>query len=191
MSNVEGEEIMLPGVDGRRRGGEGVVEFMNRLILLKLLSVLAVVMMCSSCGAPGRGGAGVAPRTVGVYDSRSIAAAYVESPLHEVELDKLRKKFEGSEELDDELHGEVQAASDRSYTKDPVDDLLKKIEGKLPKIKKEAGVSVLVSKWDVAGLKKHEGAEPIDVTMALVDAFDPTPSQREHAVGIQDWAPPE
>ena len=107
------------------------------------------------------------------------------------------KKFEGADDpdsmmdLDDEAHGEMQAALDRSYTKEPVDDLLKKIEGKLPKIMEEAGLSALVSKWDAQGLQKNEGVERVDVTMALVDAFDPTPSQREHAVGIQQWKPPE
>lgn len=130
-----------------------------------------------------------APQKIGVYDSRSIAAAYADSPLHRVEMAEELKKYEGTEGYDDEAHGSMQAALDRSYTKEPVGDLLKKIEGKLPQIKKTAGVSALISKWDAEGLKKYKGVEQVDVTMPLVDAFNPTPSQRKHAVGVQNWAP--
>lgn len=164
---------------------------MIKLILIKLLSLLVVAGVCSSCGITGGSDAAQETRKIGVYDSRSIAAAYADSPMHQAEIAKELKRYEGTEEFDDEAHGSMQAALDRSYTKEPVDDLLKKIGNKLPGIKKKADVSILVSKWDAQGLKKYQGLKQVDVTMALVDAFDPTPSQRRQAVGVQNWAPPE
>ena len=150
---------------------------MIKLILMKLLPVLVVAGACSSCGitggASGGGDNNPASRKVGIYDSRSIAAAYADSPMHQVDMAKELKRYEGTEGFDDEAHGTMQAALDRSYTKEPVGDLLKKIESKLPGIKKKAGVSILVSKWDAQGLKKYGALEQVDVTMALVDAFDP------------------
>jgi hypothetical protein len=46
-----------------------------------------------------------------------------------------------------------------------------------------------VSKWDRAELDKATKAEPVDVTMALVDALRPTAKQRQYAIDIQAQPP--
>lgn len=71
----------------------------------------------------------------------------------------------------------------------PVDDLLLNITNALPQIKKDAGVTVIISKWDEAALKQHPGAEKVDVTMKLVDAFQPNERQRKFAIDIQKRKP--
>ncbi len=48
---------------------------------------------------------------------------------------------------------------------------------------------MLVSKWDKETLAKHPSAELIDVTMHLVDAFNPNERQRKSAVEIQKHQP--
>ena len=71
----------------------------------------------------------------------------------------------------------------------PVDDLLTNISNALPTIQAEAKVTQLISKWNEPELKKHAGAEKIDVTMQLVDAFHPNERQRQHAIEIQTKNP--
>lgn len=80
-----------------------------------------------------------------------------------------------------------QEAHDRAFGTAPLDDLLELIAAKLPGIQETA----MVSKWDSEGLKKYEGMEQVDVTMALVDAFEPTERQRGYAVEIQAKKPVE
>ncbi|HNY47877.1 MAG TPA: hypothetical protein PKN64_13030, partial [Casimicrobium sp.] len=71
----------------------------------------------------------------------------------------------------------------------PVDDLLAHVAAKLPKIQTDAGVARLISKWNSAELAKLTQAERIDVTMQLVDAFEPNDKQRKYAIEIQTREP--
>jgi hypothetical protein len=58
-----------------------------------------------------------------------------------------------------------------------VDDILKKIEDRLPEIAKEAGVDLIVSKWDLA--YRAPGAEVVDVTEALIKLYQPDEKTRK------------
>jgi len=71
----------------------------------------------------------------------------------------------------------------------PVNDILQYITNALPQIQKEAGITVLISKWDEAQLKKQAGAQRVDVTLKLVDAFHPAERQRKRAIEIQNHKP--
>jgi hypothetical protein len=46
-----------------------------------------------------------------------------------------------------------------------------------------------VSKWDKANLAKHPSAELVDVTSALIDAFNPSDRGRKYAIDIQKHDP--
>jgi hypothetical protein len=48
---------------------------------------------------------------------------------------------------------------------------------------------MLVSKWDQETLAKYPSAELVDVTMMLVDAFQPNERQRQSAIEIQKHEP--
>ena len=71
----------------------------------------------------------------------------------------------------------------------PVDDLLLYITNALPEIRKDAGVTAIISKWDEPQLRKHPGAQIVDVTMKLVDAFHPNERQRKAAIEIRRRKP--
>lgn len=73
----------------------------------------------------------------------------------------------------------------QGFSTAPVDNILDHIKDRLSAIKEKAGVTALVSKWDKAGLAKYKDAELVDVTMALVDAFNPSDRQRKSASEIQ------
>lgn len=77
----------------------------------------------------------------------------------------------------------------QGFSTAPVDDLLVCISDDLPKIQKTAEVKKLISKWDKAELAKHPGAEQVDLTMTLVDAFHPNERQRKSAMEIQKRKP--
>jgi len=135
---------------------------------------------------------------IGVYDSRSIAVAFSGSPVHEKQLQQLmaeHKKAKEAGEVDKvaKLEAEGKARQEKAhmqaFSTAPVDDLLLYITNALPEIQKDAGVTMIISKWDKAGLQQHAGAETVDVTMKLVDAFQPTERQRKSAIEIQKHKP--
>jgi hypothetical protein len=77
----------------------------------------------------------------------------------------------------------------QAFSTAPVDDILAHITSALPEIQRTARVTAIVSKWDEAALRKHPGAERVDVTMLLVDAFQPNERQRKSAIQIQKQKP--
>ncbi len=99
----------------------------------------------------------------------------------------------GDQKRLDELQAEAEARQQlmhkQAFSTAPVDNILEYIKDSLPEIEQEAGVSMLVSKWDKETLAKYPSAELVDVTMALVDAFAPNEGQRQSAIEIQKQEP--
>jgi len=140
----------------------------------------------------------IARERVGIYDSRSIAVAFAGSAAQEQELRELKAAHQKARTADDrkemarlEAEGKAmqQKAHQQAFSTAPVDDLLAHITNALPDIQKAARVTALISKWDQAELKKHPGAETVDVTVPLIDAFHPNERQRKHALDIQKQKP--
>jgi hypothetical protein len=139
---------------------------------------------------------------IGVYDSRSIVIAFVNSPCFaETEGRLLQERMaelkEAQVSRDEERIAELKAwgkarqklRHEQGFSTAPVDDVLKHIARKLPGILEQAEVKVIVSKWDKDALAMHASAQKVDVTMMLVDAFEPTEKQRAYAIEIQKRAP--
>jgi hypothetical protein len=135
---------------------------------------------------------------VGTYDSRSVAVAFAGSaPFNQwmsgLTAEHERAKAAGDQTRVAELEAEGQARQrslhQQGFSTAPVDDILARIKDKLPAIRAKAGVEALVSEWDAAGLAKHRDAERVDVTMALIDAFNPSERQRKSAIEIRKHKP--
>jgi hypothetical protein len=135
---------------------------------------------------------------IGIYDSRSIAVAYVGSAFQEKRMKDLTSRFKKAEEAGDTKEVSRLKAEGRAWQAQlhrqgfgtaRVDDLLAHITNDLPRIQEAADVTRLISKWDKAELAKHPKAERIDVTMQLIEAFGPTEKQRQHAIEIQKRKP--
>jgi len=139
---------------------------------------------------------------VGVYDSRAIAIAFVGSDVYkashgrklaEMMMKYKKAKAENNQERMSELEvwGKAQQAllHKQGFSTAPVDDILKHVADQLPKIKKQAGVDLIVSKWDTQALAKHESAEQVDITMLLVEVFKPNDKQKKSAIEIQNHDP--
>jgi len=135
---------------------------------------------------------------IGVYDSRAVAVAFAGSAEQQKQLQELKAAHRKAKEVGDfekvaqlEADGKAlqQKAYQQAFSTAPVDDLLAHIANSLPEIQKAADVTTLISKWDEAKLKKHAGAETVEVTMELVDAFQPSERQRQSALEIQQRKP--
>lgn len=143
-------------------------------------------------------GVQAAGERIGTYDSRAIAVAYAGSPVQQKLMAPLRAAHQAAKQAGDraeveklEARGRAlqQSAHRQAFSTAPVDDLLEQIAEALPAIRRDAGVTALVSIWDAAGLARHAGAERVDVTDALVDAFQPTARQRKTVEEIRKQKP--
>ncbi|NNM31187.1 MAG: hypothetical protein HKO57_16855 [Akkermansiaceae bacterium] len=141
-------------------------------------------------------------KRIGIYDSRSVAIAFVGSEVYKktrgkllaAKMDEQRKaREEGDKKKLEELEAWGKAQQEllhrQGFSTAPVDDILAHISGPLAEIRKEANVQLLISKWDRKKLALHESAETVDVTVRLVDAFKPNERQRKHALEIRKHDP--
>ncbi|GMV99444.1 MAG: hypothetical protein AMXMBFR84_05830 [Candidatus Hydrogenedentota bacterium] len=171
-----------------------------RTLGLTTLLTLAICGCAADGTKPAVQGAdeGAGGPRIGIYDSRSVAIAYAGSNVFGELNKKLHADYEAAKKSGDSvLKAELERQGKegqkklhmQGFSTAPVDDILKHIEARLPDIQKAANVEVLVSKWDDATLAKYPNAVRVDVTMALVDAFEPNANQRASAVDIQKHKP--
>jgi hypothetical protein len=166
---------------------------MNARPALPLVVMLATSLLLCACGKAEN----VVDR-IGVYDSRAIAVGWANTaPFNawwsNLQSDYSQAKAAGDQKRVEELEAEAEARQRlqhlQAFSTASVDDILGYIRDSLPQIQEDAGVTMLVSKWDTETLAKYPSAELVDVTMMLVDAFQPTEKQREYAIGIQSQEP--
>ena len=82
----------------------------------------------------------------------------------------------------DEMHREV-------FSTAPANEALAGIRERIPEIEKQAGVTMLVSKWDVATIQKYSHAEPMDLTDRLVREFQPAEQHLKVIADLQKQKP--
>lgn len=140
----------------------------------------------------------MAPVRVGIYDSRAVAYAWFSSEPVQHKLQEQMAAARAAQQAGDtarfqELATTLRQTQDRihrqGFSTAPVDDALAAIKDRILGIEKEADVSVLVSKWDAAALKKYPNAEPVDVTAQLVREFKPTEKQLKVIADLQKQKP--
>ena len=160
------------------------------------------IMVLMGCTQESVSSSSKTKERIGVYDSRAIAVAFIGSPvfkasegkkLAEMKTEYDKAKTEGNQKRVAELDAWGKAHQTllhkQGFSTAPVDNILAQIKDRLPAIKQKAEVSVLVSKWDTKTLAKYPSAKRIDVTMELVDVFNPNERQRKSAVEVQKHKP--
>jgi hypothetical protein len=134
----------------------------------------AVLLGCMSMAGPQS-----TPKKlrVGTYDNRAVAVAYASSrydPVKEKMAEHERAKAAGDTEQMKalELWGEShqRALHRQGFSAVPVDDLLAKVEARLPEAAAKAGVDVIVYRCNYASSQ----VEVVDVTDQLVALFEPS-----------------
>jgi len=117
---------------------------------------------------------------VGTFDSRVIAIAYYNSEAHKSYVEGLKSEHAEAEASgDSERAMELQAigeasqalAEKQAFSTWPVDNILGTIEEKIPEISKQAGVDLIVSRWNI--VYQRSGLEFIDLTDVIVKLFNP------------------
>ena len=133
---------------------------------------------------------------VGIFDSRAVAVAYAHSEYwseiyHEKVAELEKAKAEGDTKKIEELEGwgPAQQAElhKQGFGTAPVGNLLRHIEDDIPKIAKETGVDVIVSKWDV--VYENPSAELVDITDEIVKPFKPSEKVLKSIRSIQTHPP--
>ena len=169
---------------------------MNRA--LWAVCVAASIMVLTGCARDATPPRAKTKERIGVYDSRAIAVAFAGSEAFNKWMSALREEHEKAKAARDqkrvaELEAEGAERQNlmhrQAFSTEPVDNILEQIKDRLPAIKQETGVGVLVSKWDKDTLAKHSFAERVDVTMELIHAFNPNERQRKTAIEIQKHKP--
>ncbi len=154
----------------------------------------------------GTGGKGAT--SVGTYDSRLIALAYWSQKVD----GKERLNHPDYNSVNVALAYWSQDVGGKPRYEPPVDERLKGKEfgymlhqlvfshhepvqaleyigDKLPEVMKQAGVDVIVSKWDKEKLAGYDSAKLVDVTDSLVELYDPTEEFLKGAAGFDNSTP--
>lgn len=118
--------------------------------------------------------------TIGVYDSRAVAYAYLVSAPYQKDIQEKMSAAQAAKQAGDSAKFEELAAALKAkqaeghrqvFSTAPPTAAMEMIKNRLPEIQKQAGVSVIVSKWDEATLQKYKAATRVDVTDKLVREF--------------------
>ena len=186
----------------RRRRSPGKVVFMNTRHCNYVAAAIGIsAFIITLALAHGTSGQDKAPPTqeqIGIYDSRAVAVAYAGSRWQMEKMKAMTARLKKAREIGDtneisrlEMEGRAwQASLERQgFGTAPVDDLLIHVASEIPAVQQAAGVTRLISKWNQTELNRHPQAVRVDVTMQLVDAFQPTATQRQRAMEIQKKKP--
>lgn len=143
-----------------------------------VVALLAILAM-------GVGGAVAAPMMkpsvrIGVYDSRGVAIAYGRSAGFRESMTRLRGDFEQAKTRGDtarvktlEQQGQWMQVRlhQRGFSTAGAGDLLAKVADRLPGVAREAGVVLIVSKWEMPF--RDPAVEIVDVTLPVAKLFQP------------------
>ena len=153
---------------------------MGKRMVILVLVVAAGLVTSKAEGMSKSVNAKTPEISVGIFDSRAVAGAWYRSKAHmkqvgEMKAEHRKAKANGDEKLAAELEkkgsGSQEAAHRQVFSNEPIDEVLKRIEKKLPGIAKAAGVDMLVSKWEIA--YQDKSAKFTDVTWEMVNLFKP------------------
>jgi hypothetical protein len=128
-----------------------------------------------------------AAELVGVYDSRVIAYACFGGPGHQATFTALMQEGRAAKdrgdaarfkEIDRKMKAEQKSIHLQVFSTAPCPDALATLSDRVETVRRETGITRLVSKWDKDALKHVPAAERIDVTESLVHDLPLTEKQR-------------
>jgi len=118
---------------------------------------------------------------VGVFDSRAVAIAFAPSKFQEEFHQKAKARMDQAKNDGDEktiaaIEAEMQQLQDEfhqmGFGTASVAGLLEHVADAIPAIAEQAGVDVIVSKWDL--VHQRPGTRLVDVTDLIVQPFEPS-----------------
>jgi hypothetical protein len=155
---------------------------MKKMMVMGLAAAGMFAAVCSMSVLSGaEANKPVKPLRVGVYDSRAIAMACLRSEWWNNQVQEKMKEMEkakaaGDEKKVKELNewGESNQAKAhlQGFGTAPVKNLLETVKDKLPQAAQQAGVDIIVSKWQIDYQAKD--AQVVDMTDAIVALYKPS-----------------
>jgi len=133
---------------------------------------------------------------IGIYDSRAVAIAYSNSDSFQKDIGNLMTQYKKAKEenntklveaLEKEGQFQQQLLHEQTFSVGTVSNIIDKIKDKLQEIAKNTGVSLIISKWEVA--YKDPSLEYIDVTSQIVDLFSPSKQTLKWIKDLQQQTP--
>lgn len=150
-----------------------------------VISMAAAGMLAVVCSMSVLNGAeatkAVKPLRVGVYDSRGVAIAYyrtdwwnkqVQEKMKETEKAKAAGDTQKVKELEEWGQSSQTKAHLQGFGTAPVKNLLERVNKELALAAQQAGVDIIVSKWQIDYQAKD--AQVVDMTDAIVALYKPS-----------------
>ncbi|MDY7107897.1 MAG: hypothetical protein SYC29_04595 [Planctomycetota bacterium] len=158
-----------------------------------LSTIVAAIILTLTLSPVGRSATEPEARLrVGVYDSRAIAVAYAASDFNPV--DEKMKQYEAAMAAGDESKVEkLEQWGERSqrrlhrqgFGRVPVTDLLAHVQDRFPEIAEQTDVDVIAFECNYLA----RDVEEVDITMALVSLYDPSPKTLKTAREVMKHEP--
>jgi hypothetical protein len=148
----------------------------SRSAAMGLVLVATSLSMCVGLATAEK--AATPPMRIGVYDSRGIAIAYARSAEFQRQMAKMRSDYEEAKAKgDDKRRKELEKAApwmqvrlhQQGFSMAGVTNIMAKVADVLPGIAREAGVVLIVSKWEMP--YKDPSIEIVDVTLPIAKLF--------------------
>jgi len=138
---------------------------------------------------------------VGTFDSRAVAVAYFNSEMRRQHTRRMMDEYQKAKAANDQKkvkefeairRANEQQIHRQGFSTASVANILAQIKDQLPGIAKEAGVDLIVSKWEIA--YQSDTAEFVDLTGLLIKPFQPdkkvlgwiTDLQKRKPIALQD-----
>ena len=163
--------------------------------LRRVVAIGSVTLLWASVGLAQQPSQST-PGRIGTFDSRAISIAFYNSAEFREQMLRLRGELEEAKASGDvervrqlEAYGPAlqQVMHQQGFSTGSVREIMEKIEEELPQIAEEAGVSVIVSKWEVA--YKSPAVELVDLTPQLVALFEPNDRALQWIADLQGQDP--
>jgi Skp family chaperone for outer membrane proteins len=153
---------------------------MKRLtMVLSVCLILGALAFVAACSQGGDNPKGTKTR-IGTFDSRAVALAFWHSDEGKKQIDGIFEEHKKAKAAKDEKRVKQLAIEgpglqvrmhQQVFSTGSVTDIVEKIKAKLPQIAKDAGVSLIIPKWQIA--YRDPSVEYVDVTPQLVKLFNP------------------
>jgi hypothetical protein len=133
---------------------------------------------------------------IGVYDSRAVALACARSEPFKQQIAQMQKDLAEARAKNDtkrvkELEAQGPAMQVRlhqqAFSTAGVTDIMAKVADAIPGIAREAGVVLIVSKWEMPF--RDPSVEVVDVTLPIAMLFKPDPQTLKILAEMKDVKP--
>ncbi len=162
----------------------------------RLVVCVSAVVLCILTGATATAQSQTNQLRIGVYDSRAVAIAYANSAEFQQSLKSVRTEYnKARDEKNDQQMKAIEArmklsqrrAHEQGFSTGSVAGILAIIKDSLPAVAKQAGVQMIVSKWELN--YQTPAVEVVDVTDDLVALFHPSEKVSGWVKGLKQRAP--